>query len=384
MTVEQWARKQAADVIGAKVKAIEEAKRLYMQEINDDAFRQRQQYSAMASQLAGLGVPGVLRGIYGGAAHDIAGLAGGMAGQMGAAINESARLNQNMVSGTGQEASLAGQGGILGEVVGYTEGTIPANTYGAHGEALAEEAALQPGFGLQIGHGDVEQTRREALKGLKDFMLQIAETKAGQPELFLELRGARQEELAAQKKARLDEYLRKAALAEAMGDKRQSEYWKRKAYELELRKQNRYEMKDKGLTPDGKLLPGFVWRDPNDHSKGTTKPKTPKGEGAGGKYTPGQQQEFIENVRSDDTAEKINDEIQRQIKRGVWTPSAGRNRIAGHLLKLFGYMAPTAAAKRELRKVIAQILDDMTLGPQNPNAPAPPAGGGGDDFYDVG
>lgn len=258
MSVDQWAKMRAREIINAQVKAIQQAKQMYQDEINADADEQRGKYDQLARGLQAMNFPGQIQSIFGGAAGSIEGMAGAMGAGQAAQTDAQAGALQNMVSGTGQEGSMASMGGILGDVTGGMYGEIPGQAFGDSGKAFAAQAALEPGLALQIGYGDVETSRREQMKGLKDFMLQIAEARSGQPGLRMELASARREELAGERDAEREWRLKLAAMYLSQGKfklaQQQMDLANRR-HKLNVRKQTVAEKKAQGLGPTGKPLP---------------------------------------------------------------------------------------------------------------------------------
>ena len=122
-SVNQWAQQQAQQYINAQIAAINAQKGIYLGEVNKQADLEAERGRALAAALQEMNFPGRTQQIFGQAAGDIAGLAGGFAGEIRGTADAQAAEMARMLAGTGQEARNQGQ--ALGDLTYGTAGFLP-------------------------------------------------------------------------------------------------------------------------------------------------------------------------------------------------------------------------------------------------------------------
>jgi hypothetical protein len=380
MTMEEWAEAQAEKRIQAEIDAINESRAAYEAEMQRNYQNRIKAAQDLANFIQAQGIDSRIRGVYSAAANDLAGIAGGFAGETRAVAAADAAAQRNMLSGTGQEGAVRDQGVNMGDVTYGVGGWIPSKSLGEQGAAYAANAALQPAFTLQYGVQDARQILEEGQGGLKDFALAIAEARAGKPKIAQELLAERSEALGDQYNRKLD----MLKFRQDQLDERRDYLLKREALgfdvhkelaqlKLDQAKEDRYAMATLGLASDGKTPLAGYYRDAKGritpkgykYSKNNVLVKAPSaGGGSGGsggkgdeKYTPGQRQELLEAIdrKKPDIAKDAAGRIKARFgdKMGPFRNEKKiKNQIKSALFKEYKWMAPTAEAKRLLRRVI--------------------------------
>lgn len=373
---------EAQRYIDTLIANAKEQQRIQIEEM-ERAYRERvARAQALAAAIQAQNFPGRIQGVYGAAGADIAGLAQGFAGGTRELAAADAAEQMNMLSGTGQEGAVREQGTNMGDVLYGVGGWIPGRSLGETGAAFAADAALQPAFTQQQGFADARKAYDETNASLSsEFAKMFAEIRMQKPELvqqFLDRRAKAQEDafdrkIALQEQKRKDQAwaLQMAEYYASRGDKKRAEYWRKRAYQLDVRKENRYDRAQRaaenarmGLNADGtKPLPGFKWADPADHSKGTVK----IGDSKKGGLTANQKAEQYARVG------KAEDDITKAIKdlisNGAW-PGAGfvgpipppkRKQIENQLFAEFVQRLglTTTKAKLALRQAIRRLLGSV-------------------------
>ena len=389
LTMEQWAEQQAERRISAEVAAIEEQRRIFEQERMANYQRKLEQAKALAQVIQGMGFDKAIQGVYSGAGSDLAGLASGFAGQTRDIASADAAAQMNMLSGTGQEGAVRDQGTNMGDVLYGVGGWIPGKALGEQGAAYAANAALQPAFTMQQGAAEAGRAFDEEGAALSDFAMAIAEAKAGKFSYKEELLAGRQKAALDQQKINIQRleadrdfwlkrqalYLQRAETASSISARREATKLAKQAEKRANRADMAAEAEARGRDMEGNLLPGY-WQDPktgrvytddyvrkgnsivkrSDANKRSPKP-----------LTPSQRQEAVEAVQ--DRQEDIEGEIARAIRTKEWVPglrpgdahgrqSATKSGIARRLFAKYAHLATTPTAKKELRRMISQLLDE--------------------------
>jgi len=278
MTDEEWARKQAEEYIAAQVAAVEEQRRLYMEELQRQAALQAERGRALGQYLQQQNFPGMIQDIYSNAAKDIAGFAGGFAGDVRNIANAQAAEQLNMVSGTGQEGAVRNEGEGMGNVLYGVGGQIPGTALSQAGAAFGSLAALEPSFAARQGALDASTLFNQGLGNMSDFAKQIAEIKAQSPELqakFLEQKQSLKAQAAKTKQDALDaerDWAMKTAefnlkkleserdwliaqAKQALAEGKEDRY--NQLMTLAFKKEANRQMQLKGMDADGNPLPGY-------------------------------------------------------------------------------------------------------------------------------
>jgi hypothetical protein len=403
-TMEEWATQQAEKRVQAEVEAIRAQQAAYEAEMQRNAQAMMDRAKGLSEYMQAQGIDQKIRGIYSGAANDLAGIAGGFSGEMRDVASADAAAQRNMLSGTGQEDSVRDQGGNMGDVVYGVGGWIPSKSLGEQGAAYAADAAMQPAFTLQYGQQGAMDYLREGQSGLSDFATAIAEVQAGKYSYKEELLSQRREAALAQQKLNLDRldeerdfWLKKQALYLSQGKLKLAKQAEKRASQA----QKRYDFESQGRDSEGNPMPGYTVNpktgtlippgykvDKHGNVVKQYAPKSGSGSKDKPKYTPSQQISIMESVVG--SKESIQDELVKAVRAGEWTPSSGdpkaRAALGRKLFKEFQHLAGTyQPALKRLRQMIANLLREATvMGPPAPGS-ARPSGGStsaGDAFWD--
>ena len=317
MTAQQWADAQAQRIVDEQLAAIRSQQEAYNASLQERARQQALDAQKFAQMVQALGIDKQIQGIYGSAGRDIAGLAQGFAGSIRDTAAADAAAQTRMVSGTGQEGAVRNEGTGMGDVIYGVGGWIPGQTMGQAGAAAAADAARQPGFMLEQRVGDAQKALNEGLQsGGQSFLDAITKVNLGKTDIASGLYKQKVDtQLAAmkfeadkanddrtywlkmqalylsQKKTKLAaDAAKRAAAAEkryanatmgrdaegnvAPGFVQRPDGTIVKRSDLARQEsERRQRMKDKGLAPDGTLLPGFK-RDAKGNVVKTYKPST--------------------------------------------------------------------------------------------------------------
>jgi hypothetical protein len=289
MSAEQWAREQAERYIAAQVAAIEDQRRMYLEEIQKQSQLEADRGMALAQALQQMNIPGRISEVYGNASADIGGLAQAFSGTLRDTAQADTAAQTRMLSGTGQEGAVRNQGENLGNVSYGLGGYIPARSMSESGAAFAAQAALEPSFAARIGQEKAAEVHASGLTEIDDYAKAIAEARAGAPELINELLGNQQDAALDDRKFRLsqqkeaysrlkserDFLVKQAYLSLASGDRKRSNEYLGLAQEKEKRMQTAAQ----GYDMSGNLLPGFTV-DANGNVIKRTTAKSPQAKAA--------------------------------------------------------------------------------------------------------
>ncbi len=223
-------------------------------------------------------------------------------------------LNQNMAANAAQGNSLLDtigapdaqrlSGGDAGGVLAGLAGWIPSDMLeaqrGAYGDMYAQlpkEASFQAQLQMKKEMADAAQTDSdfsekimEMLTGIPAFRQELKDQKVKND---LAIRNQKLKEIAQQEETAYKNWYR----ARMDNNDKEANYWKAVSVGLEQQRiaisqgnldqrvasDARQAAKDRGLTPDGQLLPGYQWKDPKNHGKGTKKLPTAASSGGWGK-----------------------------------------------------------------------------------------------------
>lgn len=275
MSAEEWARRQAEQFIQAQVDAVEEQRRIYLEELKRQAELRVQQGLRLAEALKAMGFDQRVQSLYGAAAGDIAGYAQGFSGDMRNIANADAAQAANMLSGTGQEGAVRNEGENMGNVMYGAFGYNPAHAMRESGAAYASDAAMQPAFAAQIAAYEAQQMQEKGLEGLPDFAMEIAKIRGQQPQLiqdFLDRKNAaRQDAYERKRQALLDErdwWKTQQVIALQQGDAKRAAQAAQRAADAQRRLNNSSAGRDYwgnpkpgySYGPNGQLIPpGYHW-----------------------------------------------------------------------------------------------------------------------------
>lgn len=294
MTPEQWAQQQAQRFIDAQVAAIEEQKRIYLEELKRQAEERVKAGLALAQALKAMGFDQRVQSLYSAAAGDIAGYAQGFSGEMRNIANADAAQAANMLSGTGQEGAVRNEGENMGNVMYGAFGYNPAHAMRESGAAYASDAAMQPAFAAQIAAYEANQMQQEGLKSLSDYAMEIAKAKGQLPLMkqdFLDKRNEASRQAYLDQRQRLKEerdwWKDQQAIYIATGKYKLAQEAARRAADAQRRLNNSSAGRDYwgnpkpgySYGPNGQLIPpGYHW----DPKKGrAVKDRAPKSPGSG-------------------------------------------------------------------------------------------------------
>lgn len=374
MTIDQWAQKQAQRYIDSQIAGIEEQRQIFLDELQKRSELEAQRGLALANALQGMNFGGRIQNIYGTAAGDIAGLAGGFSEGMRAQADAQAAEMANMVSGTGQEGATRNEGVGMADVNYGTQGFIPGRSLSETGAAFGMQAALEPSFAARIGQLEAGRVHSEGLKGLDQFTQALIEARSGKMDLVEKFKAMRQDAANDRFKQRMeilkwqsDEHYRRfmiyreqgrmdlanRELALAQRKQRQAEMEANRQYDLDVRREDR-------LGKDAKT--------------------------GGKKVTVAQARDSMKDVVASE--EQIREDITKAIKNGAWTPSAGKSpqkkKLIESLFKAYSYMALTPQARKRLRQIIIQAVNEAgRIGPPGPGSSSgsgSTSSGGYDDY----
>jgi hypothetical protein len=267
LTPDQWAEQQADKQINAEVSTIEAERQAYMDELDRQAKMELDRGQGFANMLRSYDMPAVMTNIYGNAASDIAGLAGGFSTAMQGIANSQAGEVSNMLSGTGQEGAVRNEGVGMGDVLFGSQGYLPARGMKETGAAYAADAALQPGFAMQLAQQAAAMIRSEGMANMSDFAIRIAEARAqklGLKQEALDLKRELEDRAIKQQwaerkfafdklKEQRDWEYRQYLIANAQGDDERADAYLKRSQATE----RRMALASQGLDVNGNAKPGF-------------------------------------------------------------------------------------------------------------------------------
>ncbi len=373
-SIDQWANAQVAKLIAAQVKAIEEQRQIYLNELDKRAKLEADRGLALGRSLAAMDMPGRMSSIYGGAAHDIAGLAQGFSGQIRGIAEGDAAQQAHMLSGTGQEGAVRNEGVGMADVNYGAQGYIPGRSMAETGAAFAQQAALEPSFAARIGQLEAGRVHSEGLEGLDEFTKAMIEIRSQRPELVQDMLDRRRAMVQDERKFKMDErdaerdwYLKLAALEMQRGNNARANQYLALAAARENRQvgaENRRALKDKGLDAAGNLLPGYAYKNGrvvkvstargSKGSSSSTVPGTPAYNAAAVQKVGAAQKNLDADI-----AAMVTKPTAADIKGGAdpfSTKKPGFDQAFGRLWGKYKYLATTKAAKAALRDAIVRAL----------------------------
>lgn len=277
LSVEEWARREAEKYIAAQRQAIEEQRRLYLEEQQRQAAIVAERGRALGEFLASQNYGAQIQNIFSNAGQDIAGFAQGFAGNTRSIANAQAQEQLGYLRGSGQEGAIRNEGVGMGDVAYGVGGVIPGMNLVETGAAYAADAAMQPAFAAQIGQLEAarqfaEATGPEAMKTFTDALVELSSSKPELVQTFLEQKWAIQDRKQEEIDRKLERQRQKAEFAlkkleserdwliqqaEMALDRGDAQLAARKLA-LAEKKEARIQAAQKGYDVDGNLLPG--WR----------------------------------------------------------------------------------------------------------------------------
>jgi hypothetical protein len=387
-TTQDWADAQADRIVNANLAAIQAREDAWRTGLQEEAKRRAEQAQRFAQMVQGMGIDKTIQGVFSNAGHDVAGYGAGFSGEMRQQADASAAETINMLGG--DATGVRNEGENMGNVIHGVGGYIPASTLAAQGAAYGADAAMQPGFMLQQGLLEAERGLSESLAE-NPFLDAMMEARLQKTEISESFRSARLKQMADARDFAFDKYKSDRDYALKMmvyyAERRQDKlanYWKKRAHQLDVQQERRYEMENRGLDAEGNLLPGFYQDDQGRvlkdgtmiNKKGqvvkipTASSSKPKGEKG---MTPNQKNDILNRTLQQqvDMKDVIPDLAQQHgwidilSFMGPLTPKqqkaklAARSKVAKALWERFSPVAQTSQAKAALRKMISRLLDDF-------------------------
>lgn len=289
------------------------------------------------------------------------------------------------VLGSGQRI----EGGDAGSVLAGVAGWLPAEMMKTQGQAYGDMYAQMPKEASFQAQLQMKKELADAAQTDDDFSQEILGIINGMPNARAEIKANRDAINLEKQKMRLasikeehDYYLGQQALFLSQKKYKLAEQAGKRAE----RAQRRYEYESQGRDYEGNLQPGYaetpdgtVYKMKDFHvdkNGNLVKNKT----GSSGGLTPTQRAQQIENIqgKEDDIKEMIATAIQNgEWFVGVGPPKPGdRAKLAKKILAKYGHLATTPTAKKALRKLVADLLN------QAAKAGGKGGDGSGDGFWD--
>ena len=167
--------KEYTETVKAQREAILRQQAAYEAELRKRAQFEAEKGRALGEYLTKMNIPGVIQGVYGNAAKDIAGFAQGFSGNIRTQADAQAQEQINMLKGTGQEGAVRNEGEGMANVAYGVGGAIPGTNLTEQAAGFAAEAALAPQFAARIGQLEGSRLYQEGLSGLDQFTQALAE-----------------------------------------------------------------------------------------------------------------------------------------------------------------------------------------------------------------
>lgn len=380
MDIGAWAQAQADKYVAAQLAAIQEAQRLYTEELQRAAQERIRQGQALASWMQGQDFPGRIQSVYGTAGSDITGYAKGFSGEMQNIANTQAAEQTNMLSGTGQEGAVRNEGEGMGNVLYGAYGWSPAKSFAETGAAYGADAALQPAFAVQFAQAEAAKGLSEGMAGLKDFALKMAEARAGKLDMVEKFKGIRSD-------AENDAFKRRMEMLKFQSDQHYKRYLilreegKMKLAEKEFRLAQ--QKADQAAREQNRQYGLDVKRENRLGKEGAT--------GGGPRLSPEQKKNAMKEVTAlvDPDDNVLARAVSQAIKNGEWFVGVGppvpgaRKKLAEKLYNEFKYLTMgSGPAQARLRRLIQQALDAALKAGQSGKAPAGGDSGSSGSSYD--
>lgn len=283
----------------------------------------------------------------------------------------SAEQGNSILDAIGAPEGQKLQGGDAGGVLAGLAGWLPADMMSAQGNAYGDMFAQLPKEASFQSQLQMKKEMEQAREQDEDFSNEILGIINGMPAARADLVERRTAMKMAKQKARLDQLnedrefaLKQAAYYKAVGDSKRSDQY----LKLAQQKEKRYAMEAQGRDPNGDLMPGYAETPDGtvynmkdfhvDKHGNLVKNKS----GSSGGLTPTQRASQIEAIdgKEDDIKAMIAKAVQnKEWFIGVGPPVPGsRARLAKKILARYAHLATTPTAKKRLRALVAQLLNE--------------------------
>lgn len=360
LTAEQWAQRQANLMVQAQIKAINDQKAAYLNELNNVQNSQIERGRQLAQSLRDMNYSGAILTPFGQMAASDRAYASGFGNAVASGANAAAADATNMLGG--DSSNVRNEGGAMGSVMNTEFGLTPANVLTATGNAYAQDAANQPGIAAASAY-------QGAMLGYKpdlaQFDTKIAELLANKPQTMMDLLKQRyalinartSTRLAAQKEAR---YRQQAAFQQKMDIikfKADQEYRQAEIYasqgRLALAQQHLLLAQQHERAYEAAAAAGAAGGG-GRKSTSSTVPGTPAFNAKMLQKIGGAQDKmmkdatlYLKGIVPKNLTDAPSPDYQRKVANA-------RNR----LLRKYGYLATTPAAKKMLRQTVDAVVQD--------------------------